>query len=145
MRVLTGLALWGLAEIAAFVVVGAWIGVLGVLAAVLGTGVLGVALLRRQGLQAVGQMRGGVVRLRPETMGTSGLNVLSGVMLVLPGFLTDLVGLSLLLPFVQRWILARLAARFKRPAGDDVLEGVAVEVDGPQDEATRLPSGWTRP
>ena len=51
MRVLTGLALWGLAEIAAFVVVGAWIGVLGVLAAVLGTGVLGVALLRRQGLQ----------------------------------------------------------------------------------------------
>ena len=140
MRVLMGLAVWGIAEIAAFVVVGAWIGVLGVLALVLGTGVLGVALLRRQGLLAVAQMRGGVVMLRPETLGASGLTVLGGVLLILPGLLTDLAGVLLLLPFVRRWAALWLAARFQPPVAEDVIDGVAVEV-----EARRLPSGWTRP
>jgi UPF0716 protein FxsA len=114
--------------------------VLGVLALVLGSGALGVALLRRQGLQAVGQMRGGVVMLRPETLGASGLSVLGGVMLVLPGLLTDLVGLALLVPVVQRWVLAWIAVRFQPPVEDGIIDGVAVEVEAP-----RLPSGWTRP
>lgn len=140
MRVFLGFALWGMAEIAAFVVVGAWIGVLGVFALVLGTGVLGVALLRRQGMQAVGQMRGGVVMLRPEGLGASGLTVLGGVLLVLPGLLTDVVGLLLVLPPVQRIALRWVAARFKATMPDDVIDGTAVEV-----EATRLPSGWTKP
>jgi len=138
-RVLLGLLLWGMAEIAAFVVVGAWIGVLGVLALVLGSGVLGVTLLRRQGLQAVGQMRGGVVMLRPEGLGAAGFTVLGGVLLVLPGLLTDLVGLVLLIPFVQRWVLLRLVGRFQ-PGHDDVIDATAVEVEAP-----RLPSGWTKP
>ena len=129
-----GLMLWGMAEITAFVVVGAWIGVLGVLALVLGTVVLGVALLRRQGVQAVEQMR---VGMRVETLGSSGLMMLGGILLVLPGLLTDLVGAALLVPAVRRWLGLWLAARFQ-PVQEDVLEGVAVEVEAP-----RLPSGWT--
>ena len=144
MRVLMGLAVWGMAEITAFVVVGAWIGVLGVLALVLGTGVLGVAVLRRQGMQAVGQMRGGVVMLRPQTLGATGLMVLGGALLVLPGLLADLVGLLLLVPAVRRWITMRLGKRFRPEPEDDVLDGVAVEVEAPRLPAD-LPSGWTRP
>jgi len=152
MRVLIGLALWGMAEIAAFVVVGAQIGVLGVLALVLSTGALGVVLLRRQGMAAIGQMRAGVVMLRPEALGASGLLVLGGVLLVLPGLLTDLFGLVLLVPGVRRWLVGWVAARVMPDAEDDVLDAVAVEVEAP-----RLPSGqssgsghssgsgWTRP
>lgn len=144
MRVLVGFGLWGMAEIAAFVVMGAWIGVLGVLAVVLGTGVLGVVVLRRLGMAAVGQMRGGVVMLRPEALGVSGLLALAGVMLVLPGLLTDLVGLVLLVPAVRRGITAWIAARFRPEPEADVLDGYAVEVEAPRLHKDQ-PSGWTRP
>jgi UPF0716 protein FxsA len=144
MRVLGGLFLWGMAEIAAFVVIGAWIGVLGVLAVVLGSGMLGVALLRRMGMQAVGQMRGGVMMLRPAELGGSGLLAMSGVLLVLPGVLGDLVGLVLMVPAVRRGIVGWIAARFQPAPEDDVLDGYAVEVEAPR-LGKDTPSGWTRP
>ncbi|MBC7736791.1 MAG: FxsA family protein [Candidatus Saccharibacteria bacterium] len=149
MRVLIGLTLWGMAEIAAFVVVGSWIGVVGVLALVAGTGLLGIMLLRRQGMAAVGQMRSGFVMLRPQALGESGLLVLGGVLLVLPGLLTDLVGLMLLVPAVRRWLLAFVTTKVRTAAQQgDLLEGIAVEVEAPrlQPDATgQKPSGWTRP
>ena len=144
MRVLMGLAMWGLAEITAFVMVGSWIGVLGVLVLVLATGALGVTVLRRQGMQAVGQMRGGVVMLRPQSLGATGLTVLGGALLVLPGLLSDLVGLLLLVPAVRRWIALRLVKRLGSEPEDDVLDGVAIEVEAPR-LPSDLPSGWTRP
>ena len=149
MRVLIGLTLWGMAEIAAFVVVGSWIGVFGVLALVAGTGLLGIMLLRRQGMAAVGQMRSGFVMLRPQALGESGLLVLGGVLLVLPGLLTDVVGLMLLVPAVRRWLLAFVTTKVRTAAQQgDLLEGIAVEVEAPrlQPDATgQKPSGWTRP
>ena len=51
MRVLMGLVAWSLVEIALFVTVGSWVGVLGTLAIVLGSAVAGVMILRRQGVQ----------------------------------------------------------------------------------------------
>ena len=138
MRVLTGLALWGLAEIAAFVLIGAWIGVAGVLALVVGTGLLGVIVLRRQGVQA---LRHG---LRTETLGSNGLMLAAGLLLVLPGLISDLAGALLLVPALRRWLTKRLAAKFRAAPADDVLEGVAVEVAAPR-LRSGPPSGWTRP
>ena len=138
MRVLTGLALWGLAEIAALVVVGARIGVPGVLSLVLGTGAFGVLLLRRQGVQAV---RAG---LRVESLGDHGLRMFAGVLLVLPGLLSDLAGAVLLLPPIRRRVAAWLAARIKTERSGEILDGVAVELERPRLASTQ-PSGWTRP
>ena len=148
MRVLIGLTLWGMAEIAAFVVVGSWIGVFGVLALVAGTFLLGIMLLRRQGMAAVGQMRSGFVMLRPHALGESGLLVLGGALLVLPGLLTDVVGLMLLVPAVRRWLMSFVKAKVRTAASGDVLDGIAVEVEAPRmgsDASGRKPSGWTRP
>ena len=141
MRVLTGLTLWGMAEIAAFVVVGAWIGLLGVMALVLGTGVLGVMLLRRRGTQA---LREG---LRVETLGANGLTMLGGVLLVSPGLLADIVGALLLVPAVQRMLTQWVAKRFRPVAQDDILDGVAVEVGrrGLTHSAPRPTTGRPRP
>ena len=58
MRVILGLLVWTMAEISAFVVVGGWIGLLGVLAIVLGTGLAGVLLLRGLGVRMAGVARG---------------------------------------------------------------------------------------
>ena len=145
MRVVVGLLIWSVAEISAFVVVGGWIGLAGVLAVVLGTGVAGVMVLRRQGVALAGAIRG------PGGMGAAGqagLLALSAVLLILPGLLSDVVGLVLLLPPVRALIAARIGARVvvsgtRGPgAAEDIVEATAVEV-----EPKRLgePSGWTKP
>ena len=137
MRVIAGLVLWSVAEISAFVVVGGWIGLIGVLALVLGTGVAGVVVLRRQGLALV------VALQRPaglQQAGQAGLLAVAGVMLILPGLLTDLAGLALMVPQVRRWIAGRIGVR--GTGSVDVVEGTAVEV---RPDALPQPSGWTKP
>ena len=143
MRGLMGFVVWSLVEIALFVTVGSWIGVLGTLMVVLGTGMLGVALLRRQGVQM-----GRAVRDPGALMAHSGLIALAAVALILPGFLTDALGLVLLVPMVRQVIIDRLGARLKAAgvvrtaAPGDVIDVVAVEVEH---DAVREPSGWTKP
>ena len=140
MRVILGLLIWSLAEISAFVVVGGWIGLAGVLVLVLGSGVAGVMVLRRQGLALAGAMQ------RPGGMrgtGQAGLLAFGAVLLILPGLLTDLAGLALMLPPVRRWVAERMVARVVAPAAaGQVVEGTAVEVEA---GALVPPSGWTKP
>ncbi len=143
MRVIGGLLVWTVAEISAFVVVGGWIGLFGVLALVLGTGVAGVMVLRWQGVRLAGAMQ------RPQAMraaGEAGLVVFGAVLLILPGLLTDLLGLALMVPGVRRWVVARIAARTvvtrSYDAATDVVEATAVEVEP---GALRPPSVWTKP
>ena len=141
MRVIVALLAWSLAEIAGFVVVGGWIGLVGVLALVLGTGVAGVVLLRRQGLELAGAMRGPRAL---QAAGKAGIVALAAVMLILPGFLTDVVGLVLLVPAVQRlvlaWIGVRAVVRHRQGAAGDIVEATAQEVA----TGALPPSGWTR-
>ncbi|MEO8241633.1 MAG: FxsA family protein [bacterium] len=144
MRVLVGMMLWLLAEIAAFVVVGSWIGVLATLALVVGTGLAGVLVLRWQGSQTVQALRGQVLsRASLAVVAHSGLTVVGAVLLILPGFLSDLAGLALMVPAVRRLVMQLVGARVQvvqaGAAPVDVVEGTAVEVEQP-----RLPSGWTR-
>lgn len=146
MRVLVGMMLWLLAEIAGFVVVGSWIGVLGTLALVIGTGMAGVMVLRWQGTQTVQALRGQTVsRQSLRKVADSGLTGIGAILLILPGFLTDLIGLALMVPPLRRLIVRLVGARVQvvqtgMPQQDDVVEGTAVEVEQP-----KLPSGWTKP
>ncbi len=99
-----GAALAVLAEIVVFVLVAHLIGTLWALLLVLATGILGGWLLRREGVRAWRSLRqtsgaGGPVG-DGATTGLVGL--LAALLLVVPGFLTDLAGLALLLPPVRR-------------------------------------------
>lgn len=147
MRVLMGLIAWSLVEIALFVTVGSWVGVLGTLAIVLGSGVAGVMILRRQGVQLGQALRQNMGAGR-EPVAHSGLVALGAVLLILPGFLTDMIGLALMVPPVRAVIIARIGSRLRaatvqqtyaRPQ-DDVIDAVVIEQrrDGE-------PSGWTKP
>ena len=145
MRVILGLLVWSLAEISAYVVVGGWIGLLGVLALVLGSGVAGVMVLRRQGVALAGaiQTPGGM-----RAAGQAGLLVFGALLLILPGLLTDLAGLALMLPPVRVFVAGRIGARVVvagtqgRSAAEDIVEATAVEVEPAR---LREPSGWTKP
>ena len=99
-RVRLLVALWAVAEIALFVLVAGWIGVGWTLLAALGTTVLGWMLLARQGTRALGELAERAREHRPagRAAGDAGLVAVGGALMVLPGFLGDVVGLLCLLP-----------------------------------------------
>jgi UPF0716 protein FxsA len=100
-------------EIAGFIIVGGWIGILPTLVLLVALGVAGSLLLRRQGLGLVARLRGEMDAGRaPATeVIEGGLLLLAGLFLLLPGFFTDLFALPLLLPFVRRRVAGALRKR----------------------------------
>jgi UPF0716 protein FxsA len=103
---LFGLGLWLFGEIFVFGLVSEAIGLGGALLATLLTSLLGALLLRRLGRTARQELKlalkGGGVRLAPGSLENGVLATLGSVLLVLPGFLSDCVGLLLLAPMLRR-------------------------------------------
>jgi UPF0716 protein FxsA len=97
------LLLFPLLEIAGFVIVGREIGVLATLGLVLGGVVLGALLLRKGGISAFSRVRTELQAGRdPSFSLVNGfMTMVAGVLLMVPGFVSDVVGLALLLPPVQ--------------------------------------------
>lgn len=93
-------------EIATVLLVGSWIGVGWTLLALAASTVIGLLIARREGRRAFGTLRGrggGAPEL------TDGLLIgLGGLLFVIPGFLSDLAGLALLLPPTRRAIRNRM-------------------------------------
>jgi UPF0716 protein FxsA len=118
-------ALLVLAELIVFVLVANWIGVGGTILAALATSVIGWALLARQGTRALAELRQRAGSRQPpgRELGNAGLIAAGGLLMVLPGFVGDLVGLLCLLPgtrtLVRRALasvlLSRLPDRFRGP------------------------------
>ena len=104
-----------LIEIAGFVLLGPYLGVGGTLAEIILTGMLGMAVVRRQGLETLVRLRAaasaGETPLPVAADG--GAKVLAGLLLSVPGFFTDAIGLLLLIPPVRAlavaWTLRRIA------------------------------------
>lgn len=95
-----------LAEIAGFVVVGRMIGVLPVLGLVLAGGVIGLFLLRLQGADALRKLtaesRAG--RDAGRSLVHAALIVVAAFLLIVPGFISDIFGLLLFVPFVRDFV-----------------------------------------
>lgn len=90
-------------EIAAFVVVGSHIGVLPTIGLVILTTIVGAILLRVQGFGVVSRIRAemdaGRVPGRELTHGV--MIMIAGLLLIVPGFITDTVGLLLFIPPIR--------------------------------------------
>lgn len=100
-------------EIAGFVIVGDEIGVLATLALVIAAAVLGAMLLRIQGFGVMTRIRREVEAGRdPSGEVAKGVMVLlAGILLLIPGFFTDIVGLLLFLPPVREFAWRLLKKR----------------------------------
>ena len=160
MPALVFLFLWPLVEIGLFVVIGGSIGLLATMTIVIGTGMVGVLLLRRLGLNTPGRLRGEMGRMRDPlgAAGDSALRALAALFLILPGFLTDFLGVFLLLPPVRQALIKIVATRVSTPSMRSdhparrsdgiVIDGEFVEVDTVSSEdgpsKSNSPSGWTR-
>ena len=112
------LVLWPLVEIAVFLQVVQWIGVLDTLLLMLVISLAGAWLVKRQGAGTLARMRAelddGRVPTGPLTDG--GLLGLAGFLLLVPGFVTDAFGLLLLLPPVRTGVRRGFGRRFGRRA-----------------------------
>lgn len=112
--ILALLILVPLAELAVIIKVGGSLGILPTIGLLIGIGILGTVLIRQQGLSVLRKtseaMAAGKVPLDSAFDGI-GL-MMAGVLMMTPGFLTDILGLALLVPQIRRraarWLLARV-------------------------------------
>ena len=101
-------------EIALFIQIGGVIGVIPTLLLILITAIVGVTLLRLQGLITLVRVQESLNRGEiPAVEMLEGLMLLlSGAFLLTPGFFTDAVGFAVLMPAVRRsvaiWLLSHL-------------------------------------
>lgn len=161
MRVLLLFIAWSLVEIALYVTLGGWLGLGLTLAWVVGTGVVGIGLIRWQGGRIGMDLQRGIQAARDpmSPMAHSALILVAALLLILPGFLTDALGLVLLIPAVRRGVIAAIAGRARRAARaraafrpdpqrrGDVIDAEVVEavpVGKGSIQPSGKPSGWTQ-
>ena len=102
-----------LIEIAFFVLIGNAIGLWPTLAGVLITAVIGSLVLRHQGMAVLTELRLQMARgqVPAKALADAALIGAGGLMLLLPGYFSDLIGILLLLPPVRLAIYALLRSR----------------------------------
>ncbi len=94
-------------EIALFIQVGGWLGLWPTLGIVILTALAGTTLLRTQGLQTMGHLQSSVAEGKNpmDPIAHGAMILISAVLLLTPGFFTDIVGLSLLIPPVRKFLI----------------------------------------
>ncbi len=101
-------------EIYFLVEIGRAIGVVDTLLLVFLTGLIGAWLARRQGLQALFQVRMNLQQgiMPAEEIIDALLILVAGLVLLTPGLLTDFTGILLLIPSCRRWFKRYLRRKF---------------------------------
>ena len=124
-----------LVEIALFVKIGGWIGLWPTLVTVVGTAIVGTALLRLQGLHVLGQLQDSLNRgeMPLEHIFTGACLLVAGALLLTPGFLTDTIGFLLFVPLIRRlirrFVVETLAKRGARGSWQNTFSGEQTIID----------------
>lgn len=142
MRFLPLLVLAGLfLELAVMIAVGQRIGVLATLLLIAAGGVFGTMVIRAAGLGLAEAIRRPALDRKFATRDAAAHFLLlpAGLLLILPGFVSDLVALALLLPPLRRWLAGKFADKAsvhgtamhgETHDHGTVIEGEAVEITG---------------
>ena len=123
-----------LVEIAIIIKIGSIIGAGYTIALVIGTAFLGVSLLRIQGISTLAKVQANISRGQlPATELIEGLILLiSGALLLTPGFFTDTIGFLMLVPtlrqrlaetFFVNFMKNRINIRQKQTRNGNIIEG----------------------
>lgn len=123
-----------LCEIAVFIIVGSFIGVIPVLLLMIAGAFLGSAILRTQGILQFQQVQSSLKKGEHPSLSLmeAAMVILAGILLIIPGFITDVIALLLLIPSVRYMLLKWLLYKgyistydFKKPDQEDhrVIEG----------------------
>jgi UPF0716 protein FxsA len=124
-------------EITVLVLVGHAIGVLATILLLVLASVAGMWLLRREGTRTLAALQDALLARRvPRRELVDGMLLAgAGVLIVLPGFVSDVLALVLLLPPVRKLVARRLVARAERQVrtaaqgGAFIVDSVVIEED----------------
>ncbi|TBU96246.1 membrane protein FxsA [Stutzerimonas kirkiae] len=110
--------LFPLAELAVLIKVGSSIGVLATILLLILSGMAGVLVMRLAGFATAWRMRERMARgeLPEKEMLQGALLAVAGGLLILPGFISDLIALLILLPFTRRMLLNAFQRRVEEQA-----------------------------
>ena len=115
-----------LLEIYLFIEIGGQIGAFNTILIILSTAIVGIYFVRLQGLST---LKSGVTQIYQnqipiyEMMSGAALAV-AAVLLIIPGFATDIVGFLLIIPLTRNLIFKFLGKKYtKRKIKDDLIEG----------------------
>ncbi len=124
-------------EISLFIEIGSNIGSFNTICLIFLTAIIGVYFVRQQGLSTFQRLANQIQKLETpiQTVGEGLVILLSGVLLITPGFFTDAIGFLGLIPFtriffiklVATFILSRYGV-YKKEA-DDTIEADYIEID----------------
>lgn len=91
-------------EITLFIWLGGYMGPWWIFGLIMLTGVLGVAFAKSQGMETINKVRKSMEEgIPPGDYILDGICILiAGILLFIPGFLTDLIGFVLLIPFTRK-------------------------------------------
>ena len=131
-----------IAELAVIIQVGQAVGVGWTVAILLADALLGSFLMRAQGRTAWRRFNEAVAagRVPAREVLDGALVIFGGLLLLTPGFITDFLGLLLLIPPTRALVRAVLARRLttrmvasmtapRAPRGDDVVDGTAIDLE----------------
>jgi UPF0716 protein FxsA len=127
------------AEIAAFVAVASLVGLTMAFALLIATSLAGIVVLRNLRGGAVTRLRtaAGKVEMTGVDLNGAGIaTALGGILLVIPGFITGLLGVLVIFPLTRKWLMAasrRLLLSRQKRSGPPVI-------DLEPDEWQQLPS-----
>jgi UPF0716 protein FxsA len=125
--IVAGLLALPLAEIAVFVLVASLVGLAKALVLLALVSFAGLLVLRRVGSGAVRRLRtaAGNAEATIALDGAGMAVALAGILLLVPGFITGLLGTMVIFPVSRGWLLAalrRFSSSNRRPTGPQILD-----------------------
>ena len=123
-------------EIYLMIKVGNVIGPLNTILLIFFTAITGVYFAKLAGLSTLRSGLGQIVKNEiPIYEIISGAALaFAALLLILPGFLTDIVGFLLIIPVTRKFFISSISAKFNRKRNDDIIEGSYEEIKKEEDE-----------
>ena len=125
-------------EIYLFISIGSEIGAFNTILLILLTAIIGVYYARYEGLKT---LKSGFIQLsKNEPMGyeiLSGAGIaFAALLLIVPGFLTDLMGFLLIFPFTRKFMFRKISKKFKKEKNlkKDYIEGDFEDIEDENDK-----------
>ena len=121
-----------LIEIYLFIKIGSYIGAFNTVSLILSTAIVGIIYARYEGFNT---LRSGISQLIKNEIPV--YEIISGaalafaaLLLILPGFATDLIGLLLIFPITRRIIFRKVSTKYKQSnKSNDPIEGEYKDLD----------------
>ena len=135
--VLLAIILIPVVEIYLFIKIGSQIGALNTILLIFATAIIGIYYARYEGLNT---LRSGITQIVKNEL--PAYEIISGaaiafaaLLLIIPGFATDVLGLLMIFPFTRKFLLGNLSNKFKNKNNDkkNIIDGEFEDIEDEND------------